>query len=143
MPARKQTKKGAKCTSWTIHYGGLLDDDTEDSDFPSDWESDILGMSSNLESIISGNNEIINEACAKKAKNALEAKAHASKECEAHAAKGKGWEAPTAKEHAAEEWESPAAEEHASDNKGSVPGDDASEENGESCIFSLYVHTLH
>jgi hypothetical protein len=56
------TNKATNPTLWTIHSGGLLGEDSEDSDFPSDQESTDSSSSSDLESIISGDNEVISKA---------------------------------------------------------------------------------
>jgi hypothetical protein len=81
MPPKNCTNKAARPALWTIHSGGLLNDDSEDSDFPSNQDTDDLGSSSDLDSIVSSDNEIITEGharAAKKAKEACEAKAHAA-----------------------------------------------------------------
>jgi hypothetical protein len=69
------TNKATNPTSWTICSGGLLGEDSEDSDFPSDQESTDSSSSSDLELIISGDNEVISKAHATcKGKEILDAK---------------------------------------------------------------------
>ena len=75
------TNQASKPAVVTIRYGGLWEDNPEDSDFFSDQSSDSSGMSSDLESIISGDHQLVADALAKKKKKeAQEAKAREAKE---------------------------------------------------------------
>ena len=96
------TKKAAKPTWWAIHYGSYLDEDTDDSDFPGDQESDGSGSSSDSELAASGDEEVLTKDCAEKEKKVAQlVKARkANESCDtmqAHVAK----EASNAKKHQA------------------------------------------
>ena len=53
-PRKMHTKKAAEPAWWAIRYGSYLDEDTDDSDFPGDQESDGSGSSSDSELATSG-----------------------------------------------------------------------------------------
>ena len=115
-----RTKKAAqpKPTRWTICHGALFNEDTEDSDFPSDQESSSSGIS-DLELITSGDYDVLAEGRAEKEKKiAQQAKSReamrARADKEALAAKERQDCAAKEREaHAAEEQEARATEEEA------------------------------
>jgi hypothetical protein len=152
-----QTNQATEPCLWTIRYGKMFPEDTDDEDFSCDEESDITGLSSDLESIASGDNEIIAKARTEKSKKeareakarqpkvareamqaratkeafvAKERQAHAAKEREARAAEEQEAHATEEEAHAAEEEEAHAAEEEEAR---------AAEENEE----RSYAHCIH
>ena len=138
------TNKAAELTLRTIRYG----DDTEDSDFPSDQESDDSGTSTDLESIISGDHELIHIARVEKAakeRKAAEAKkaAEARKATEAKKAAEARKAAVERKAQASKKRDAPpalpAAEEDASDDEEPVPEDGAAENSEERCVC-VFIH---
>ena len=159
------TKKAAEPAWWAICYGSYLDEDTDNSDFPDDQESDGSGSSSDLELAASGDEEVLTKVHAEKEKKVAQLvkackanesrdamQAHAAKEAseakkhQAHAAKEQEAEAHAAEEACAaeeeedhdpdeEEDQDPDEEEDQDPDKGR-----AAEENEEKCICSLHVY---
>ena len=152
-----RTKKAAEPAWWAIRYGSYLDEDTDDSDFPGDQESDGSGSSSDSELAASGDEEVLAKVRAEKekkvaqlakarkanesrdamqaraAKEASEAKkrqARAAEEREAEARAAE--EARTAEE---EEDRDPDEEEDQDPDEGRAAG-----ENEEKCVCSLHVY---
>ena len=142
-----RTKKAAQPepTRWTICHGALFNEDTEDSDFPSDQESSSSGIS-DLELITSGDYDVLAEGRAEKEKKrAQQAKsreamrAHADKE--ALAAKERQDRAAKEREaRAAEEQEARATEEEARAAEEEEARSPEENEELERYVYSLHAH---
>ena len=146
------TKKAAQPepTRRTICHGALFNEDTEDSDFPSNQESSSSGIS-DLESITSSNYDVLAEVQAEKEKKiaqqaksreAMQARADkealAAKECQDRAAKER-------EACAAEEQEARATEEeaHATEEEARAAEEEEAHSPEENEELERYVCSLH